>query len=324
MAGGERRHRRALARASRRIAATGSGGTQRRPSPDTHSEARRFSPAGTRSGAGHPGVPASAAGGCAAHPPDLREMAGGSPLAHHGALHGEPRLAGLLRHRNRGHGGEPGHAGRAAFESGTAGLAGRGVHGFGLEHEETAPPDRDFGGVSPVLQRLGGTAGEGSRQPAVGARAAFSRGRGNGARYRAGGQRSAQSRSGRPQRVPSRARVSVPAAGQLCAQDLDDRHGPGALPPRAVHVPFPLRTVSDAAGVRRAQRRNVVRAARALQHAAAGAHHAQRAALRGIRAGPGAAGHQGRRRDSDSDRVAYAFRLCTARRPTPPKRPMSC
>ncbi len=64
-----------------------------------------------------------------------------------------------------------------------------------------------------------------------------------------------------------------------------DRRRSGPLPPRALHVPLPFGALSHAAGLRCAKRRNVVRAAGALQHAAAGADHAERTALRGIGAG---------------------------------------
>ncbi len=61
------------------------------------------------------------------------------------------------------------------------------------------------------------------------------------------------------------------------------------LSPGALHVPLPLGALPDAADLRRAQRRHVVRAARAFQYAAAGPDHAQRAGVSGSGAGLGGA-----------------------------------
>ena len=63
--------------------------------------------------------------------------------------------------------------------------------------------------------------------------------------------------------------------------------GAGPLPPRALHVPLPLGAVPDAADLRRAQRRHLLRPPRALEHAAAGADDAERADVPRIGAGAG-------------------------------------
>ena len=79
----------------------------------------------------------------------------------------------------------------------------------------------------------------------------------------------------------ARAGVPVPAAGQLRPEDLDrgDRRRP--LPPRALHVPLPLDAVSRCSQTFDAPNGDVrLRAADALEHAAAGADDAERAARR--------------------------------------------
>ncbi len=108
-------------------------------------------------------VSQSAARRRAAQSPDVRPMAGRPQVAHHRALHRQSRLAGLLRHRHRGHGRESRHAGRAAFQPATARLAGGRVHGFRLEPEEAATPHRHFRGLPPVVERYARAARQRSR-----------------------------------------------------------------------------------------------------------------------------------------------------------------
>src|SRR6185503_16866792 len=93
------------------------------------------------------------------------------------------------------------------------------------------------------------------------------------------------------------ARLPVQAAGQLRAVPVDrgDRRGP--LSPRALYVSPPLDAVPDAADLRRAGRDDRVRAADALEHAAAGADAPERAGLDGSRARVRAEDRRGRRPD---------------------------
>src|SRR3712207_8793042 len=50
--------------------------------------------------------------------------------------------------------------------------------------------------------------------------------------------------------------VLVPATGELWAQDLEHRHGPGSLPSSAVYVSFPLGSTPRTAELRCAYRRS--------------------------------------------------------------------
>ena len=101
---------------------------------DARFEARRLPEAGGGGGAGRARLPAPLAG-----PPG---QAGGSPnrldfakwLADRNSpttarVAGQPRLAGVLRHRHRRHAGGLRHPGRQAVAPRIARLAGRGVHG---------------------------------------------------------------------------------------------------------------------------------------------------------------------------------------------------
>ncbi len=82
---------------------------------------------------------------------------------------------------------------------------------------------------------------------------------------------------------------------------------------RALYT-FRFRSVAvpDAAGVRRAERRDLLRSAGALQHSASSADHAERAAVRRSGAGAGAARIE-RGRIGRSAAVAYAFRSLLSR-----------
>ena len=117
-----------------------------------------------------------------------------------------------------------------------------------------------------------------------------------GARHRARGERPAESRrlAARASIPPAPAFLFLPPAS-YGPKTWNEDAGPGSLPPRPLHVPLPLRALSDAADVRRAERRLLLRPPRALEHSAAGADHAERAAVPGGRAGAGAADAEGRR-----------------------------
>src|SRR5215831_17801079 len=62
------------------------------------------------------------------------------------------------------------HTGHAAHPPGTARLAGDGVHGPGLEHEEDGPPDCHLLHLSPVIAGDEGSPAARCVQPAAGAR----------------------------------------------------------------------------------------------------------------------------------------------------------
>ena len=79
-----------------------------------------------------------------------------------------------------------------------------------------------------------------------------------------------ESQDRRRERLPARARLPVPAAGELRSQGLGRGHRPGPLSPGALHVPLSLGALSDAADVRRPQRRLLLRPPRPLEHAAPG------------------------------------------------------
>src|SRR5690242_6715607 len=84
----------------------------------------------------------------------------------------EPRLAALLRPRPGEDVGRFRHAGRAAFASGAARLAGSRIPGSALEPEGDAPADRHVGNVPAILE---GDAGSRESRPgeySAGARAA--------------------------------------------------------------------------------------------------------------------------------------------------------
>ncbi len=107
-----------------------------------------------------PGVPAFLNPLPAGAPPTRLTFAtldGGPQFSHHRALLREPRVAGLVRNRHRRNRGKSGHAVRAALPSGTAGLAGGGVHGSGwdMKHMQrliaTSAVYRQTSNVTPEL-----------------------------------------------------------------------------------------------------------------------------------------------------------------------------
>ena len=124
------------------------------------------------------------------------------------------------------------------------------------------------------------------------------------ARHRAGGQRPARTRSSaaRASIRPRPAFLFQPPAS-YGPKTWNAETGRRPLPPRALHVPLPLGAVSGAADLRRAQRRLLLRAPRALEHAAAGADDAERAAVRRVRPRAGAAGRSRRRGRRDAERA---------------------
>ena len=116
-----------------------------------------------------PGVPAflnPLPAGAAAQPPDVRAMAGRSrdrppPRAPSSIASGRPISAPASWPRSR-----ISERSASRLPTGTARLAGGRVHGFRLELEEAAAPDRHLGHVPPVVERHARTAG--ARIPTIG------------------------------------------------------------------------------------------------------------------------------------------------------------
>ena len=156
-------------------------------------------------------------------------MAGGPQIAHHRSRAGESRLASLFRQWNREHAGGFRLALRRALASRVARLARLRVYGFGLEHQASAPVNREFGDLPTVVAGHAGTLHEGPLQPPARARFAIPGRRGNRARYRAERERPAQSGGGRTQRLSARAGFSVPATGELWPEGVEGGDRSGAL-----------------------------------------------------------------------------------------------
>ena len=203
-------------------------------------------------------------------------------------------------------------------------LAGRRVHGQRLEPEGPAPADRHSA-----------TYRQSSRvTPELLARDPYNRLLARGPRFRveaevvrdialaASGLLEPEGR--RPERLPARPGVPVPAAGQLRPEGLDRGERARPLSPGALHVPLPLGALPDAADVRRPQRRLRLRPPRPLEHAAAGADDAERAGLPGVRPGPGAADAAAKAATPTPSGSRYAFRRCLARTPTRAESKPSC
>ena len=254
--GGERAHRGALEAASGGLVATGAGGAPRTDhARHPHAPARRLPEAGRE--AGRPGrarVPEPAAPGVDATRSPAFAPAGWSTASRPTTARAarQPRLAGLLRHRPRRHRGGPGPQCERAVASRTARLAGRRVHGPRLEPEEAAPADRDLGHLPAVVARDAGAAGEGSRQPPAGARAAVPRRRRDRPRHRARRQRPAQSRKSAA-RASFRPRpASCSSRRPATAQELERRRrAPTATAARSTRsayrcVPYPMLQTFDA------------------------------------------------------------------------------
>ena len=81
----------------------------------------------------------------------------------------------------------------------------------------------------------------------------------DGARHRTCGERAVEPTSRRAERLSAGARVFVPAAGELRAEDVAVDDGARPVSARAVHVPFPLGAVPGVAELRRAERRSRLR-----------------------------------------------------------------
>ena len=125
-----------------------------------------------------PGVPAflhPLPDGRPARPARLRPLAGRPRLADDGAVDRQPRLAGVLRHRARRDARGPRLAEPAAVASRTARLAGRRVHGLGLEPEAPAPADRHDRDLPAIVDGHART-----RTPATRTTACWPAGRGSG------------------------------------------------------------------------------------------------------------------------------------------------
>src|SRR5205807_2445785 len=113
------------------------------------------------------------------------------------------------------------------------------VHGSRLEPERLASADGYLINVSAIVQGEGGSIFSRSAQPPAGPRSALSRGGRDCARHCVGGQWPPGFESRRAERVPAGTRISVPATGQLWAQDLEGRIE-RSLPSSFVHIPLSL------------------------------------------------------------------------------------
>ena len=184
---------------------------------------------------------------------------------------------------------------RAALASGAARLAGGRVPRIGLGREEVLPLLVTSADLSPGGDAHAGEAGKGSAEPAALARAALPHGRRDGPRLRPGRQRPAGRRrsAGRASgRISRRRRLG--SGGDDRQQHARLQAGPRREPlsPQHVHVLEAGRPAGLDGHLQRPQPRDLHRPPRADQHAAAGAGHAERSAVR--RSGPA----PGRRRRS--------------------------
>ncbi len=192
-------------------------GARGAPRDARHADAQawRLAEPGQGDQARRPGLAASAAGQSAADPPDAGAMAGRPGVADHGARVRQSRLADLLRHRlGRDQRGSR-HAERGAVASRAARLAGRRVHGEGLEAEGPAPDHRDVGGLPAELAHRVDRPREGSLQPAARPGRALPRRGRDRPRRGAGHQRTAEPGHRRQERDAAGAGFSLQAAGEL-------------------------------------------------------------------------------------------------------------
>ena len=97
-----------------------------------------------------------------------------------GARHRQSHLAGVFRAGHRGDGGRFRHPGRSAHASAIAGLAGGGIHGFGLGCQTYSAADRRIGHLPAILGHHAAVVGEGPIQRVAGPRSA---GAGRGGNY---------------------------------------------------------------------------------------------------------------------------------------------
>ena len=297
----ERADRAVVAGASGRIVATGAGSARGRSArEDAHPRARRFPEAGQ--GWSSPAcraflnpLPAERA----AHAPDVRPLAGGPQLADHGSRAGEPDVARLLRHRPGEHGRESRHAVRAAVASGVARLAGRRIHGSRLEPEDDAPADRDVGDLPAVVARHAGAATSAIRTTGcwrAGRASAWTPRSCATSRWRPAA--CSNPKVGGPSVFPPAPAFLFTAAGQLRPEAVEGiGRAPTAIGARSTRSAIArCRIRCCRLSTRRTATASCVRRA-ALEHAAAGADHAERAAVRRVGAGAGDADAAGRRRD---------------------------
>ncbi len=294
--GSQRADRGALGDLSRRRLPAGARGP-RREAHDEHPDARRLPATHARGRAGRAGAAAPAAGNeRAADAARLRALARRPPFPDGRTLDREPRVASAFRHGARGDTRGLRPPGRAPHASRAPRLARRRAHGRRLEPEATAPADPQLRDVRPVLERDAGPAGEGSLQSAARARAARARGRRGGAGHRTRGERAPEPEARRPERLSTRSGLPLRATRELRPEAVARGEGrrPRPLPAGALYLPLPLAPLPGAPGLRRSGGRLRVRAARAHQHAAAGAHDTQRARLPGGGARAGAERARGR------------------------------
>ena len=190
------------------------------------------------------------------------------------------------------------------------------VHGRRLERQ--GAPSADRRPRRPIGSRARSTPetpGEGPVQPAPGPGAAApGRGRGR-PRHPARRQRPAEPGGRRQERDAARARVPVPAAGQLRPVPLDrGRTGPDRYRRARLHLAEAVDALPDARDLRRARGEHLVRPPDPLEHAAPGAHDPERDARRGGRPGP----RPPALADGGADRRRAArLRLPPLRRPRP-------
>ena len=173
----------------------------------------------------------------------------------------------------------------------------------------------DFGHLSPVVPGDARASSQGPLQPAAGPRAPLPGRRRDRARHRAGGQRALEPRDRRPERLSAAPAFLFQPPASYGPKTWVEADRAGPLSPGPLHVPVPLGPLPDAPDVRRPQRRLFLRPPRAVEHAAAGPDHAQRAGLLSnvperLRCGCSKDGGA-----TDADRLCYAFRRCLARSP---------
>ena len=176
----------------------------------------------------------------------------------------------------------------------------------GLEPETYSSVDREFIRVSPIVEDHAAIARTRSAQSPDCARTPLARRSRGRARRGPLGERVAQSESRRPERLSARARISLPSACELRPEAVGRKQERRPLSPRALHVPLPFGAISGAAGLRRSERRLLLRPPRKVEHAVAGPDDAQRDDLPRSRARVGVEDGERRRRDR---RLAIGIRF---------------
>ena len=246
--------------------------------------------------------------GAAGEPARVRALArlAGEPADR--ARDGEPPLGGVLRPRHRPHARGLRLPGRAADAPGTARLAGGRVHRTrGWSVEEAAPADRHERDLPAVVARHAGAAREGRREQAARARPAGPARSGAGPRRRAHGRGLLSAKMGGPSVFPpqprerhDRGRLRAAATGR--SSDGEDRYRRGLYTFAKRTAPYAMFGTFDAP-----ERRGLRGAPRGVEHAAAGAHDAQR---RGAARGGAAVWRS--ERSSTTGRPKSASRSCSA------------